>query len=106
MNIKCNVLDRQYQMFENEYNEAALKVLKSGWYILGKEVKAFEEEFKNHIGAKYCVGLNSGLDALILTVRALGIGKGDEVIVQANTYIATVLGITENDATPIYVEPD
>ena len=106
MEVKCNVLDRQYQMYEKEYNQAALRVLKSGWYILGNEVKQFEEEFKNHLGAKYCVGLNSGLDALILAVRALGIGKGDEVIVQANTYIATVLGITENDATPIYVEPD
>jgi len=106
MEIKCNVLDRQYQMYKAEYDAAALTVLNSGWYILGNEVKSFEEEFKTHMGAKYCVGLNSGLDALILAVRALGIGKGDEVIVQANTYIATVLGITENDATPIYVEPD
>ena len=106
MQIKCNVLDRQYKMFEEEYDKAALRVLKSGWYILGNEVKQFEEEFKQHTGSKYCVGLNSGLDALILAVRALGIGKGDEVIVQANTYIATVLGITENGATPVYVEPD
>lgn len=106
MEIKCNVLDRQYKMFEKEYKEAALRVLDSGWYILGNEVKQFEEEFKKHMGSKYCVGLNSGLDALILAVRALGIGPGDEVIVQANTYIATVLGITENGATPIYVEPD
>ena len=106
MKIKCNVLDRQYKMFEKEYDEAALRVLKSGWYILGNEVSSFEEEFKKHVGSKYCVGLNSGLDALILAVRALGIGEGDEVIVQANTYIATVLGITENGATPIYVEPD
>ena len=106
MEIKCNVLDRQYQLYKKEYDAAALRVLESGWYILGNEVKQFEEEFKTHVGSKYCVGLNSGLDALILAVRALGIGKGDEVIVQANTYIATVLGITENDATPIYVEPD
>lgn len=106
MQVKCNVLDRQYKMFENEYNEAALNVLKSGWYVLGNEVKSFEDEFKKHVGAKYCVGLNSGLDALILAIRALGIHKGDEVIVQANTYIATVLGITENGATPVYVEPD
>lgn len=106
MQVKCNVLDRQYKKYEKEYNEAVLRVLKSGWYILGNEVKQFEEEYKKHIGSKYCVGLNSGLDALILAVRALGIGKGDEVIVQANTYIATVLGITENGATPVYVEPD
>ena len=106
MVVKCNILDRQYKMFEKEYSDAALRVLKSGWYILGDEVKKFEEEFKKHVGGNYCVGLNSGLDALILAVRALGIGQGDEVIVQANTYIATVLGITENKAIPVYVEPD
>lgn len=106
MEVKCNVLDRQYKRYSNEYNSAALRVLESGWYILGNEVKSFEEEFKTHMGSNFCVGLNSGLDALILAVRSLGIGEGDEVIVQANTYIATVLGITENGATPVYVEPD
>lgn len=106
MQIKCNVLDRQFKKHQNEYEEAALRVLRSGWYVLGNEVKQFEEEFATFTGRKYCVGLNSGLDALILSVRALGIGSGDEVIVQANTYIATVLGITENDAIPIFVEPD
>lgn len=106
MQIKCNVLDRQFQMYQQEYEDAALRVLRSGWYILGKEVQQFEEEFAAYTGRKYCVGLNSGLDALIMSVRALGIGKGDEVIVQANTYIATVLGITENGATPVFVEPD
>jgi len=104
--VKCNVLDRQYFAHKEEYDDAALRVLNSGWYIIGKEVEKFEEEFKTHVGSKFCVGLNSGLDALILAVRALGIGKGDEVIVQANTYIATVLGITDNDATPVYVEPN
>lgn len=106
MQVKCNVLDRQFQMHQQEYEEAALRVLRSGWYVLGNEVKQFEEEFAAYTGRKYCVGLNSGLDALIMSVRALGIGEGDEVIVQANTYIATVLGITENGATPIFVEPD
>ena len=106
MQIKCNVLDRQFQMYQQEYEEAALRVLRSGWYVLGNEVKQFEEEFAAFTGRKYCVGLNSGLDALIMSVRALGIGKGDEVIVQANTYIASVLGITENGATPVLVEPD
>lgn len=106
MQIKCNVLDRQFQMYQQEYEEAALRVLRSGWYVLGNEVKQFEEEFAAYTGRKYCVGLNSGLDALIMSVRALGIGEGDEVIVQANTYIATVLGITENGATPVFVEPD
>lgn len=99
-------LDRQYQMYENEYNAAAIRVLKSGWYILGSEIEAFEEEFAKTMKSLYCVGLNSGLDALVLAIRALEIGIGDEVIVPANTYIATVLAITENGAMPIFVEPD
>ncbi len=106
MQVKCNVLDRQFQMYQEEYEQAALRVLRSGWYVLGNEVRQFEEEFAQFTGRKYCVGLNSGLDALIMSVRALGIGAGDEVIVQANTYIATVLGITENGAVPVFVEPD
>ncbi|MEZ3490725.1 MAG: DegT/DnrJ/EryC1/StrS family aminotransferase [Lachnospiraceae bacterium] len=106
MQVKCNVLDRQFQLYQEEYEQAALRVLRSGWYVLGNEVRQFEEEFAQFTGRKYCVGLNSGLDALILSVRALGIGRGDEVIVQANTYIATVLGITENGAVPVFVEPD
>lgn len=93
-------------MHQKEYEEAALRVLRSGWYILGKEVEQFEQEFAAYTGRKYCVGLNSGLDALIMSVRALGIGEGDEIIVQANTYIATVLGITENKAVPVFIEPD
>lgn len=106
MQIKCNVLDRQFQMYQAEYEAAALRVLRSGWYVLGNEVSAFEKAFAAYTGRRYCVGLNSGLDALILSVRALGIGAGDEVVVQANTYIATVLGITENGAVPVFVEPD
>lgn len=106
MQIKCNVLDRQFYMYQSEYEEAALRVLRSGWYVLGREVEQFESEFAAFTGRKYCVGLNSGLDALIMSVRALEIGRGDEVIVQANTYIATVLGITENGAVPVFVEPD
>lgn len=106
MQVKCNVLDRQFQMYQEEYEQAALRVLRSGWYVLGNEVRQFEEAFARFTGRKYCVGLNSGLDALVMSVRALGIGRGDEVIVQANTYIATVLGITENNATPVFVEPD
>ena len=104
--IKCNVLDRQYQRYAGEYKQAALNVLESGWYVLGKNVLKFENEFAEYLGIKCCVGVNSGLDALTLAVLALGIEKGDEVIVPANTYIATVLGITANGATPIFVEPD
>lgn len=93
-------------MFQEEYETKALQVLRSGWYVLGKELEAFEEEFANYIESKYCVGLASGLDALWIAFRILGIGDGDEVIVQGNTYIASVMGITINGATPIFVEPD
>lgn len=106
MKINFNQLDRGYLKYKDEYDKAALSVLESGWYIMGKQGEKFESEFANFTGSKYCVALNSGLDALILAFRALGIGKGDEVIIPANTYIASVIGITENGATPIFVEPD
>ena len=99
-------LKRGYDLYAQEYEKAALRAMRSGWYILGKELEEFEEEFAEYMGAKYCIGVNSGLDALILAVRSLDIGPGDEVIVPANTYIASVLGITENGATPVFVEPD
>lgn len=106
MKIDLAVLGRQFALHQDEYEAAALRVMRSGWYVLGPEVGAFEKEFTAYVGRKYCVGLNSGLDALTLSVRALGIGHGDEVIVPANTYIATVLAITENGARPVFVEPD
>ena len=106
MKINFNELKRGYEKYKSEYDKAAIETLESGWYILGERVERFEREFANFIGSKYCVGVNSGLDALILAARALEIGPGDEVIVPANTYIATVLGITENGATPVLVEPD
>lgn len=99
-------LRRTYELYATEYEEAALRALRSGWYILGRELEAFEEQFAAYQGVPYCIGLNSGTDALILAVRALGIGPGDEVIVPANTYIASVMGVTENGATPVFVEPD
>jgi len=106
MKVPFNVLRPQYLMFKEEYDRAALEALDSGWYVLGEKVSQFEREFADYVGVKYCVGLNSGLDALVLAFRALGIMEGDEVIVPANTYIASVLGVTENGATPIFVEPD
>ena len=106
MKIDLAVLGRQFQLHQKEYEEAALRALRSGWYILGPELEAFEKEFADYIGAKHCIGVASGLDALTLAVRALGIGVGNEVIVPANTYIATVLAITANGATPVFVEPD
>lgn len=80
-------------------------VLKSGWYIMGKAVKTFENEFANYCGTKYCVGVANGLDALTLIIKAYGIGEGDEVLVPSNTYIASILAISANGATPVLVEP-
>lgn len=81
-----------------EIHEAALRVIDSGWYLQGKENQQFEEDYANYIGTKYCVGCGNGLDALVWIFRAyieLGVmKKGDEVIVPANTYIATILSIT------------
>lgn len=76
MKIGLSVLKRQLALFQREYEEAALRVLRSGWYILGPEVEHFEREFCDYTGGKYCVGLNSGLDALTLSIRAFGIGGG------------------------------
>lgn len=106
MKIPSNVLDRQFFKYQEEYEKKALEVLRSGWYVLGKEVSSFEEEFAKYTGAKHCVGLANGLDALWIAFRVLGIGEGDEVIVQGNTYIASVMGITMNGATPVFVEPN
>lgn len=101
-----NDLLPQFELYQEEYEAKALDVLRSGWYVLGNEVSKFEEEFAKYIGAKYCVGLANGLDALWIALRVLGIKEGDEVIVQSNTYIATVMSITMNGATPVFVEPN
>jgi dTDP-4-amino-4,6-dideoxygalactose transaminase len=92
--------------YENEIQTAIKRVLDSGWYILGSEVKNFEKEFAQFCGVKHCIGVGNGLDALKLIIRAYGYSTGDEVIVPANTYIASVLAISENGATPVLVEPD
>ena len=106
MKVMQNRMDRGFQRYQNEYEQKALEVLRSGWYILGKELEAFEKEFADYLGVKYCAGLACGLDALWIAFRVLGIGPGDEVIVQGNTYIASVMGISINGATPVMVEPD
>lgn len=104
--IPANDLKRPFTLHQEAYERKALEVLRSGWYILGNEVRSFEEAFAAYTGAKHCVGLASGLDALILAFRLLGIGAGDEVIVCANAYIACVMGITVNGAKPVFVEMD
>lgn len=90
----------------NDLKDAFERVLTHSWYIGGEEDNAFEEAFADYCGAKYCVGVGNGLDALMLSLKAVGIGKGDEVIVPSNTYIATALAVSYVGATPIFVEPD
>lgn len=105
--IPCNELIRAYNLYPEEYDAAALRVLKSGWYILGKEVETFEKEFAESLGGEcYFAGTDNGLNAIRMGLHAYGIGTGDEVIMQSNGYIATTLGITQNGATPVFVEPD
>lgn len=99
-----------FQPMEAELNkelrEAFDRVFKRSWYIDGLEDKGFEEAFAEYCGVKYCVGVGNGLDALMLSLKALGVGDGDEVIVPSNTYIATALAVTYAGAKPIFVEPD
>ena len=106
MKIMPNRMDYGFEKYQEEFEKKAVDVLRSGWYIMGNELKSFEESFAAYTGAKHCVGLANGLDALWIGCRLLGIGAGDEVIVQGNTYIASVMGITMNQATPVFVEPD
>lgn len=104
--ILANDLKRQHDLYAEEYNRKAIEVLNSGWYILGNEVKEFEKEFAEYTESKYCVGVASGLDALQIAFRVLGIREGDEVIVCSNAYIACLMGVTMNGGTPVLVEPD
>lgn len=101
-----NELKRGYEQYQKEYDNKIAQILKKGWYVLGDEVVAFEKEFALWCGRKECIGVASGLDALKLAFRVLNIHSGDEVIVAGNAYIACVMGISENGATPVFVEPD
>jgi len=102
-------IKRINEQYRSEFLDACTRVIDSGWYVLGKELKSFEQEFAEYCGTEYCVGVANGLDALTLILRAwkeIGILKdGDEIIVPSNTYIATILAVTENQLTPILVEP-
>ncbi|HHQ4617386.1 TPA: DegT/DnrJ/EryC1/StrS family aminotransferase [Aeromonas veronii] len=105
--LDLKAINNQYQ---KELKDACARVIDSGWYIMGDELTQFEAEFSSYCGTKHVIGVANGLDALILVLRAWKeLGKlkaGDEVIVQANTYIASVLAITENDLVPVLVEPN
>ncbi len=102
-------LQKVNESYQDELEEVISRVLRSGWYLQGEEAKTFEREYATYIGTKHCIGCGNGLDALTLILRAykeLGVmHDGDEIIVPANTYIATILSITENNLVPVLVEP-
>ena len=95
-----------YEELKGDLHIAFERCMRSAWYILGKEVEAFESEYAAYCGVKHCVGVANGLDALFLVLKAYGIGPGDEVIVPSNTYIATWLAVSHCGATPVPVEPN
>jgi dTDP-4-amino-4,6-dideoxygalactose transaminase len=95
-----------YEELKGELDEAYHRVMRSGWYILGEELEAFEQEWAAYCGVKRCIGVGNGLEALHLVLRAMGIGPSDEVIVPSNTYIATWLAVSSTGATPVPVEPE
>ena len=108
--IKFLDLQKVTQKYSKEIHEAVSRVIDSGWYLQGKENETFEKEYSQYIGTQYTIGVANGLDALIWIYRAyieIGVMKpGDEVIVPANTYIATILALTENGLVPVLVEPN
>lgn len=104
--IKFLDLHKINECYRNEIDNRIKQVLDSGWYLLGNQDKTFEEHFAKFCGTKYCIGCANGLDALTLIIRAYGFSEGDEIIVPANTYIASILAISENGCTPVLVEPD
>ena len=105
MNVPFLDLKAAYLELQEDIDAAVRRVLDSGWYLLGGEIEAFEKEYAQYVGSKHCIGVANGLDALHLSLLAMGIGEGDEVIVPSNTYIATWLAVTYAGATPVPVEP-
>jgi dTDP-4-amino-4,6-dideoxygalactose transaminase len=104
--IEYESLANSNQAFMSELEAAASRVIRSGWYVLGQEVSSFEAEFAAYTGAKHCIGVANGLDALILSIEALDLPKGSEILVASNTYIATILAILRAGHKPVLVEPD
>ena len=104
--IEFENLKKSNEKLFNEYEIISNETIESGWYILGKNVKKFEKEFAEYNGSKYCIGVGSGLDALILSLKSFDFPKDSEVIVPSNTYIATILSIAHNGLKPVLVEPD
>lgn len=110
MQVKFLDLKAVNAPYFEEMMEATRRFFESGWYVLGNEVSSFEKEYAAYCGSEYCVGVSNGLDALRLILegyKALGLlHEGDEVIVPANTYIASILAITQSRLTPVLAEPD
>jgi dTDP-4-amino-4,6-dideoxygalactose transaminase len=106
MNVPFLDFAGPYQELKSELDEAYSRFMRSGWYVLGKEVEAFEQEFADYCDVRFCIGVGNGLEALHLVLQAYGIGEGDEVIVPSNTYIATWLAVSAVGARPVPVEPD
>lgn len=104
-NVPFLDLQAAYRELKADIDTAVARVLESGWYVLGPEVEAFEQEFAAYCQASHAIGVGNGLDALVLSLRAVGVQPGDEVIVPSNTYIATWLAVTQCGATPVPVEP-
>lgn len=105
MNVPFVSFETMHKEIETEISDAFHRVFKSNWFIQGQEVRAFEKEFAEYCGVKYCIGCGNGLDALFLILKAYGIGDGDEVLVPSNTFIATALAVSYTGAKPIFVEP-
>ena len=106
MKIPFLSLVDSYEAHEDEFNQAIRNVLSSGRYIGGEPLEKFERNFAKYTDAQYCVGLANGLDALEISLKALGISEGDEVIVPSNTFIATWLAVSNVGAIPVPVEPN
>ncbi len=104
--IKFLDLYKINERLRKEINGKITQVLDSGWYLLGEETENFEQNFAKYCGVKHCIGVANGLESLNLIIRGYGFAQGDEIIVPANTYIASILAISENGCTPILVEPD
>ena len=103
--IEYESLANSNAAYFSELEAAASRVIRSGWYVLGQEVSAFEQEFAQYVGAKHCIGVANGLDALILSIEALNLPKGSDMLVASNTYIATILAILRAGHQPVLVEP-
>jgi dTDP-4-amino-4,6-dideoxygalactose transaminase len=104
--IEYESLAQSNSAYIAELEAAASRVIRSGWYVLGQEVSAFETEFAQYLGVKHCIGVANGLDALILAIEALNLPKESEILVASNTYIATILAIIRAGHKPVLVEPE